>query len=255
MGSFTQTVRPPTSFRRASVPTSTLKGRCVHRTGCVRRWREALGLRDRMVAEGIKLDGYSFSALIEACSKGGQVNCRCTQTDRRPTDDPVQAPRSSCWRGGCTQSPCSLRRPFFENPPANGAQDCCAPCRYFVILPQAQLSRLVHIYLVVVGNEQSWFISLATAVTCEGYVATLGVGRSITGGGTPRRLLALPPLAVRKLDLGPWVNLSVSLYLPLSFALPSLRLCLLIRWARAWSYSERWSMLAFQEVASHTTLR
>lgn len=54
-------------------------------SSCAFRWREALGLRDRMLAEGIKLDGYSFNALIEACSKGGQVRfclsprkARCT---------------------------------------------------------------------------------------------------------------------------------------------------------------------------------
>lgn len=45
-----------------------------YRASCAGRWREALGLRDRMLAEGIKLDGYSFNALIEACSKGGQVS-------------------------------------------------------------------------------------------------------------------------------------------------------------------------------------
>lgn len=38
------------------------------------RWREALALRDRMLSEGVRLDGYTFSALIEACSKGGNVS-------------------------------------------------------------------------------------------------------------------------------------------------------------------------------------
>eukprot|EP00752_Nemacystus_decipiens_P002263 g2144.t1 len=39
-----------------------------------RRWREVLALQDGMVAEGIMPGGNSFNALIEACSKGGQVN-------------------------------------------------------------------------------------------------------------------------------------------------------------------------------------
>ena len=61
--------------------TSQRRGPCSNVSAmpvCACRWREALGLRDRMVAEGIKPDGYSFNALIEACSKGGQVNHRCS---------------------------------------------------------------------------------------------------------------------------------------------------------------------------------
>lgn len=37
------------------------------------RWREALSLRDKMLADGCRADSYTFSALIEACSKAGQV--------------------------------------------------------------------------------------------------------------------------------------------------------------------------------------
>lgn len=72
---------------------------------CARRWREALGLRDRMVAEGIKPDGYSFNALIEACSKGGQVKISCSQADRQMV-----------LRGPCesTKSPSEWRKSVFS---------------------------------------------------------------------------------------------------------------------------------------------
>lgn len=38
------------------------------------RWKEALDLRDRMEGARFKPDRYTFSGLIEACSKGGNVS-------------------------------------------------------------------------------------------------------------------------------------------------------------------------------------
>lgn len=110
--SSTSTARTPTSSPSALVPapnedyshivvplqTWALLKRVRRAVGvCVHRWREALGLRDRMVAEGIKLDGYSFNALIEACSKGGQVHGVVRRQADRQTDHVKRGgSRNSC---------------------------------------------------------------------------------------------------------------------------------------------------------------